>query len=74
MPNSSAKGFMLNVTGDAGSQLILRVMDISGRIVETKNLTSNQSIRVGDNYRAGMYFAEIMQGNERKIVKLIKIQ
>ena len=74
MPNPSAKGFMLNVTGDAGSQLILRVMDISGRIVETKNLTSNQSIRVGDNYRAGMYFAEIMQGNERKIVKLIKIQ
>jgi hypothetical protein len=34
MPNPSAKGFMLNVTGDATSQLRLRVMDISGRIIE----------------------------------------
>jgi len=74
MPNPSAKGFMINVTGDVGSQLKLRVMDISGRIIETKNVTSNQTIRIGDNYRAGMYFAEIMQGNERKIVKLVKIQ
>jgi len=74
MPNPSVKGFMLNVTGDATSQLMLRVMDISGRIIETKNVTSNQSIRIGDNYRAGMYFAEVVQGNERKIVKLVKIQ
>jgi hypothetical protein len=74
MPNPSAKGFVLNVTGDAGLQLMLRVMDISGRIIETKNITSNQTLRIGDNYRAGMYFAEILQGNERKIVKLVKIQ
>jgi hypothetical protein len=74
MPNPSAKGFVLNVTGDAGLLLMLRVMDISGRIIETKNITSNQTLRIGDNYRAGMYFAEILQGNERKIVKLVKIQ
>jgi hypothetical protein len=74
MPNPSARGFMLNVTGNATSQLLLRVMDISGRVIETKNVTSNQSIRIGDNYRAGIYFAEILQGNERKIVKLVKIQ
>ena len=55
-------------------QLILRVIDISGKIIETKNVTSNQTIRIGDNYRAGIYFAEITQGNERKIVKLVKIQ
>ena len=74
MPNPSAKGFMINVTGDAESKLMLRVMDISGRIIETKNVTSNQTIWIGDNYRAGMYFAEIVQDNERKIVKLVKIQ
>ena len=73
MPNPSAKGFMLNVTGDAGSKLMLLIMDISGRIIETKSVTSNQTIRIGDNYRAGMYFAEVVQGNERKIIKLVKI-
>jgi len=74
MPNPSTKGFILIVKGDATSQLMLRVMDISGRIIEVKNVTPDQSIRIGDNYRAGMYFAEIIQGNERKIVKLVKIQ
>jgi hypothetical protein len=49
-------------------------MDISGRIIEVKNVTANQTIRIGDSYRAGMYFAELMQGEERKIVKLVKIQ
>jgi len=52
----------------------LRVMDISGRIIETKNVTADQTIRIGDNYRAGIYLAEVIQGNERKIVKLVKIQ
>ena len=65
---------MLNVTGDAGSQLMLRVIDISGRVIEVKNVTSNQTFRIGDSYRAGMYFAELMQGKERKIVKLVKVQ
>ena len=74
MPNPSAKGFMLNVTGDAGSQLMLRVMDVSGRVIETKNVTSNQTVRIGDSYHAGMYLAEVIQGKERKIVKLVKIQ
>ena len=74
MPNPSAKGFTINVTGEIRSQLKLRVMDISGRIIETKNVISNQTIRIGDNYRTGIYLAEIMQGNERKIVKLVKIQ
>lgn len=73
-PNPSTKGFMLNVTGDAGSPLTLRVIDISGRIIEVKNVTSTQTIRIGNDYKAGMYFAELMQGEERKIVKLVKIQ
>jgi len=74
MPNPSATGFMLNITGDATTQVKLRVMDIAGRIIETKNVTSNQKIRIGDYYRAGIYLAEIVQGNERKIIKLVKIQ
>ena len=74
IPNPSTKGFMLNIAGDFTSQLTLRVIDISGRIIEIKNVTPNQTIRIGDSYRAGIYFAELMQGNERKIVKLVKIQ
>ena len=73
-PNPSAKTFTLNITGDFASPVILRVVDISGRIIEHKNLSANQTIKIGDNYRPGMYFAEIIQGAERKMVKLVKIQ
>ena len=74
MPNPSAKNFTLNITGDATAPVILRVIDVSGRVVERKTLIANQSIKIGDNYRPGMYFGEIIQGNERKIIKLVKIQ
>jgi hypothetical protein len=74
MPNPSAKSFSLNVIGNGSSQLILRVMDISGRIIEVRNVSSGQTIKIGDNYRTGIYFAEILQGKERKFVKLVKIQ
>ena len=65
---------MLNITGDVASPVILRVIDVSGRIIEHKKLSANQTIKIGDNYRPGMYFAEIIQGNESKMVKLVKIQ
>ena len=74
MPNPSSKNFTLTVVGNGNAQLILRVTDISGRVIEVKNVASGQTLRVGDNYHTGMYFAELIQGNERKIVKLVKIQ
>jgi hypothetical protein len=74
MPNPSTKNFSLNVVGDSKSQLILRVMDISGRIIEAKNVTSGQTVKIGDNYRTGVYFAEVIQRGQREIVKLVKIQ
>ena len=74
MPNPSAKNFTLNITADASSPITLRVFDISGRMVERRNLTPGQSARIGDNYRAGIYLAEVGQGDQKKIVKLVKIQ
>ena len=74
MPNPSAESFTLNVSSDPDAPLILRVIDISGRVIERKNLTANQTIKIGERYRPGMYLAEIIQGNERKIMKLVKIQ
>src|SRR6185503_8129268 len=74
MPNPSAKSFLLNITSNDNSQLTLRVMDISGRIIEVKNLVAGQTIKIGDNYHTGVYFAEVTQGNKKEIVKLVKIQ
>lgn len=74
MPNPSAESFTLYASSDADGPLILRVIDISGRIIEHKNLMANQTIKIGEKYRPGIYLAEITQGNERKIMKLVKIR
>lgn len=71
--NPSRNYFTLNVQSDVLEKVNVKVMDISGRVVESKaNVSINQPFILGSNLRPGIYFAEIQQGNEIKQVKLIK--
>ena len=74
LPNPSSQYFVLNIQGGDGAQKIyLRVMDLSGRLVEQKNnLVGNQTLRIGAFYSPGIYFAEILQGKQKTVVKLVK--
>jgi hypothetical protein len=51
----------------------MQVVDMYGRIIETRNVNANSPIRVGDRYNPGTYFVRIMQGREYKEIKLIKL-
>lgn len=52
----------------------MRVVDVNGRVVDVKeNLGAGQSIKIGDKYRSGAYFAEVRQENKTKTVKLRKL-
>ena len=74
LPNPTAQYFKLNIKSSSKETLTIRVTDILGRILETKaNIPANGSVQFGSYYRPGVYFAEIMQGKERKIVKLVKL-
>ena len=43
------------------------------RVIEIKyGVSPNQSISIGHNYKPGLYYAEIIQGNQNQTVKLIK--
>jgi hypothetical protein len=74
-PNPSTAYFTLKVeTNNLADRVMLRVMDVKGRLVETKqNVQPNQTLRIGDNYRPGIYFVEVVQGAERTQAKLIKL-
>jgi uncharacterized delta-60 repeat protein len=51
----------------------LKVVDIFGRIVETRsNITSNGTLQFGSSYKPGIYFAEVRQGTKREVVTMIK--
>ena len=73
-PNPSISQFSVQIeSSDRVEKVQLRVMDLSGRVVEQfHNLTANQTLKLGGNYRPGMYIVEMIQGDQRKQLKLIK--
>jgi uncharacterized repeat protein (TIGR03803 family) len=73
-PNPSSGSFEVQVRSSQVTEKIqLKVMDLSGRVVELfNNLGANQTLKLGNNYRPGMYIVEMIQGDNRKQLKLIK--
>lgn len=64
--------FVLNVNSNSDERLSVRVMDMQGHLVMRKSgLPANSSINIGNLTAKGTYVAEIRQGNERKVIKLL---
>ena len=71
-PNPSSNYFNLVIKGNPVSPVTVRVLDISGRVVEKyEKIASTTVLKLGYQLRSGSYFAEVMQGSERKVVKII---
>ena len=73
-PNPTANQSKVHVESDNTKEKInLRIFDLSGRTVELLwNITPGQTLQIGSKYRPGMYIVEMIQGNNRKQLKLIK--
>jgi hypothetical protein len=73
MPNPSTTYFTLKLESKYQTPVELRVMDGTGRVVDAKSkLGANSSVQIGHNYSSGTYYAELIQGTQRKVVQLIK--
>jgi hypothetical protein len=74
LPNPTTSYFNVKLeSGIANVPMTLIVRDVVGRIVEVKKgLTAGQTLQLGTNYRPGMYFVELIQGDNNRILKLIK--
>ena len=75
LSNPTYNFFKLKFESDKIKESItMKVVDINGRIIEVKQgIISDQIAEIGSTYYAGVYFAEVVQGTQRKVVKLIKI-
>jgi Secretion system C-terminal sorting domain len=75
MPNPTSNSFSIHIrAANSIEKISLRISDVFGRTVEQKtNLSAGQTISFGNKYQSGIYFAEVLQGNERKVVKLVKL-
>ena len=73
-PNPSASDFTIRVQSNSNELINIRVTDALGRVITTiTGVQKNSLIILSKYYRGGNYFAEVVQGANHKIVKLIKL-
>ena len=71
-PNPATRYFTLQIKSSSDNVISINVVDAMGRLMEAKQNNGNTNIRFGQEYKPGIYYAEVIQGAEKKIVKLVK--
>jgi hypothetical protein len=72
--NPSPSYFELHTESNSSGTINVRIVDANGRLIELmKNVSVGQSIKFGNAYKQGIYFAEVVQGQNRKVLKLVKL-
>lgn len=74
VPNASNSDFVLQIASNNAEKILVRIIDVSGREMSITKLNGRIAYtRLGGNLKGGIYFAEVIQGNTRRVVKLIKL-
>lgn len=72
-PNPSTSRFALNITSSNPEMVNIQIMDIAGKVVETRTgLAPNQTIQIGSKLKTGVYFVEMQQGTGKVHMKVVK--
>ena len=72
-PNPSSGQFTIAISSGSDAPVTLKMLDIAGRIVEVRTgLSPNGTVQIGANYRSGIYIAELVQGDKKVRLKLLK--
>lgn len=73
MQNPSTGPFRLLITSASSEPVIVRLADQSGRPLEMKKVIPGTFASMGENVQPGLYYAEVIQGFQRKTIKLIRL-
>ena len=71
-PNPSRQSFTLQLRSDKFENVHVKVMDLQGRILLNRSNVAQGSLSFGDNYPGGIYIVEVIQGNRRELIRLVK--
>ncbi len=74
-PNPSTDQFTLRISSSNNNETVtIRIADMSGRQISVRRgVSPNSTIQLGMELKNGVYVAEVTQGKERRVVKLIKL-
>jgi hypothetical protein len=75
MPNPTTSYFdIATSTGDINTPVEVRITSADGRLLSVQKTAANATLKIGtEKWRSGMYFVEVIQGEKRKVVKLMKL-
>jgi hypothetical protein len=72
-PNPSGRFFTINTQSGNNQPIHIKVFDGSGGLIEERmGIAANKSFQIGEGYVTGTYLVELIQGNERATLKLLK--
>lgn len=71
-PNPFTSEFTLNVEGNNTDKVSLIVTDVLGRRWYQAQGNANQQYKLGSTLRSGIYFVQVMQGNNVQTIKIVK--
>jgi uncharacterized lipoprotein YddW (UPF0748 family) len=72
-PNPATDHFTIHVTSSNDEKVRVRVMNIDGRVLEKKTVSPNSTFTVGNKFKPGNYYIELIQGDERRVLKVVKM-
>ena len=73
-PNPSTSGFTLRVPTNSNNPIQVRITDLNGKNLLTYKGAANQLLKFGEHFSTGVYMVEIIQGDNKKTLKAIKIK
>jgi hypothetical protein len=72
-PNPAAQYFNLSIQSNNNIPVALIIADVTGRVIETKSgIAANSNVTIGHTYQPGVYFIQVVQGNKKLMLKLVK--
>jgi hypothetical protein len=73
-PNPFSENFMIDVKTSSEAQISIKVYDMAGRILDTRNIEVQEmeSQEIGANYPAGVYNVIVTQGADVKTLRVVK--
>jgi hypothetical protein len=71
-PNPSTSQFQVNVSTTGTEEMMVRILDVQGRMIKSLKQVPNQSWTMGSDLKPGAYFLEVRQGKQVKTTRLVK--
>jgi hypothetical protein len=72
-PNPATQYFTARVeSSNTNEQVVIKVFDITGKLIRTVTGAANSNIRFGEDFITGIYIIEVSQGNQRRQLKIMK--